>query len=949
MINFGHITRSDCVNIPVPPDGRCADPAFALAHPDICPVQPRLVLKPGIALACPLGSIQFRAFYITRDHETDVTNQSIFTSSNLGIALVGVSSGNATALAQGVCTISATYQGLTAYAELDVIGSSSENCCDSVSVAMMVMVDTTRSMSLAFGGGYASRLAYAKAAATRFISEINESKDLIGLMTFNAVESTVLASPIADKAIVGSLVSGITQTQQKTTFYNALVKAIAELNTVSADRKVIVLMTDGEDTDESYGDDDNPIALLDDFKSQGGIVICLGIRASGTGYNLLEVLATGGFFINGYPATADVALDYLSGLKGYICAGNCTPEGDILVPMGALNYRDFLNWIIPDGQSLDLQGNDFFDYLPGNGLYVDLICGQVSTTSNPAMVSRSPFSLTSGHNYRLCLELAGNQVVDRAADTVRVQVFWRNTDVAQTPVLLLDQQITMADWKQPFQKYAFTFPADADREVWISIQQTDVPTSAPLSNHAGVLLGSVQFDDVTDLVNLLTDNFDAENLTYVPPRCGPGTIPAPVRKPDSLTFTDAGTAAVNGEYLKVSDSQWDKVGGGFNLVLIEGEKWFLYDAFAVAYYSCQSDNFPLGPWDIESGDAPAPVVNYTVIYGYQYGYHCYGEGCLDTPPPAQLPDPSPLPDIESGYTPPRTYTSTKTACASCPSGQVNVGSANLLPVMTSNTAPTGEASSSGQFLEAYAAFKAFDNNPATYWASFGSAPEVDPAWLQYQFASTEIISVYAVTAITGPVTIPSPFPQGATNPKSWVLEGSNDGLAWTTLDTRSNLNFFSGERKMFIFANTIAYTYYRLVVTAVAGDSRFGDSGPAMVQIAALELYGAAATEVCKTATATSEVSQADADNKAIAAALVLAQAELTCIPIFCATEQFTARCPAGSFGNNVTKSATSCSQNSLQEAQDAARAQAQVLAEAALDCTQSNNEQEIIINDDAS
>jgi len=276
---------------------------------------------------------------------------------------------------------------------------------------MMVVVDHTRSMSQVFGGGYTTKLAFAKAAASRFISEANQTKDLIGLAQFTAASTEILSAPITDKAVVAALVPTIAQTQQLTSFFDALTAAIESLDSVTADRKVLLIISDGEDTDTSYSETDNPIALCDAFKSAGGIVICLGGRAHDRGFALLSTLASGGFFLNGYPAVADESLDLLSGLKGYLCAGNCNPVGDEYVGQGTLSYADFLNWDVSGG-NVDLQGNGFFDYLPGNGLYVDLGASAKITT-------KDPIPIEAGQVYTLSLKLAGNQV-EAGSGSVRI-------------------------------------------------------------------------------------------------------------------------------------------------------------------------------------------------------------------------------------------------------------------------------------------------------------------------------------------------------------------------------------------------------------------------------------------------------------------------------------------------------------------------------------------------
>jgi len=197
MSSFGRITTAACVNTVVP-DDRCSDPAFALANPTICPPEPKLIIYPSVVLACQFRSIQFRVCYLKDGVETDVTADSIFSTGDPDVALVGAASGNATGVAAGQTLINARYGDLIATADMTVLTDAPGgcDCCDDVSVAMMVLVDHTRSMSQVFGGGYTTKLAFAKAAASRFISEVNQTKDLIGLAQFTAASTEVLSAPI---------------------------------------------------------------------------------------------------------------------------------------------------------------------------------------------------------------------------------------------------------------------------------------------------------------------------------------------------------------------------------------------------------------------------------------------------------------------------------------------------------------------------------------------------------------------------------------------------------------------------------------------------------------------------------------------------------------------------------------------------------------------------------
>jgi F5/8 type C domain len=131
--------------------------------------------------------------------------------------------------------------------------------------------------------------------------------------------------------------------------------------------------------------------------------------------------------------------------------------------------------------------------------------------------------------------------------------------------------------------------------------------------------------------------------------------------------------------------------------------------------------------------------------------------------------------------------------------------ANLIPAMTSNTAPSGVASASSEYDPNYAAWKAFDKaGYSQRWCTAGTTA----GWLQYQFASAHTVTSYAIT---------SPSNVGDGVPKSWTFKGSNDGAAWTTLDTRTNIvdwAALANTRKVFDFTNATAYAYYRLDITA---------------------------------------------------------------------------------------------------------------------------------------
>ena len=124
-----------------------------------------------------------------------------------------------------------------------------------------------------------------------------------------------------------------------------------------------------------------------------------------------------------------------------------------------------------------------------------------------------------------------------------------------------------------------------------------------------------------------------------------------------------------------------------------------------------------------------------------------------------------------------------------------------IPTMTSNTAPSGVASTSDEYDATFTAFKAMNKNSSDAWFT----GNVMPQWLQYQFTSGKIITNYTLTAINNGNYVYTPL--------NWKFLGSNDGSAWTLLDTRTGITFSQGQNRSFTIDNSVSYTYYRINAT----------------------------------------------------------------------------------------------------------------------------------------
>lgn len=100
-----------------------------------------------------------------------------------------------------------------------------------------------------------------------------------------------------------------------------------------------------------------------------------------------------------------------------------------------------------------------------------------------------------------------------------------------------------------------------------------------------------------------------------------------------------------------------------------------------------------------------------------------------------------------------------------------------------------------------------DNNTATKYFRSGRTA----LWVQYKSTTPAAVTKYTLTSGND---VPG------RDPKNWTLQGSNDTITWTSIDSRSNETFASrGLTKNYTCTNTTAYRYYRLNITSNNGDT----------------------------------------------------------------------------------------------------------------------------------
>ena len=114
---------------------------------------------------------------------------------------------------------------------------------------------------------------------------------------------------------------------------------------------------------------------------------------------------------------------------------------------------------------------------------------------------------------------------------------------------------------------------------------------------------------------------------------------------------------------------------------------------------------------------------------------------------------------------------------------------------------------------------AFDGNPASKWFGWNSPT----GWLQYDFGAgnEQVVKRYTINSAD----------VATRDPKDWQFQGSQDGSNWTTLDTQIGQTFaINMGMNNYNIANTTAYRYYRINVTA--------NNGATGVAISELGLWG---------------------------------------------------------------------------------------------------------------
>lgn len=143
-----------------------------------------------------------------------------------------------------------------------------------------------------------------------------------------------------------------------------------------------------------------------------------------------------------------------------------------------------------------------------------------------------------------------------------------------------------------------------------------------------------------------------------------------------------------------------------------------------------------------------------------------------------------------------------------------ISSESAIPIMTSNTSPSGIASASSVYSIDFLPWKAFNGTAVNNLDAWVSANNQAESHIQYEFPNEIIIGKYSVQSYN--VVGSSMY-----DPKDWRFEGFNEGTSsWDVLDIQTGQSFTQAQTKEYEIPNRIRRKKHRLVILSANGGNR---------------------------------------------------------------------------------------------------------------------------------
>jgi hypothetical protein len=245
------------------------------------------------------------------------------------------------------------------------------------------------------------------------------------------------------------------------------------------------------------------------------------------------------------------------------------------------------------------------------------------------------------------------------------------------------------------------------------------------------------------------------------------------------------------------------------------QRWLVMSAFSIGAFASTACNMKVldGLSDGDSVDASSPhqgddddgsVMGDGDGGGLANPDGGDGDGDVDAGPPAE--SDAFYSSFETGEPEPRWLSTVEVdAHGNTLRSGVNGQTPNAIPGSLSDQVIAVNAS--GENPPSEVARAAFDDEITSKWLVFATS-----GWLSAELAEAQVVTRYAITSAND---------YAERDPRSWTLDGSNDGSTWAAIDAQMEQTF--GERyqtKQYTFENKTPYRFYRLNVTKNNGDAR---------------------------------------------------------------------------------------------------------------------------------
>lgn len=522
------------------------------------------------------GTLPFTAALLFANGKgKDVTEWTTWKTTDAGIATINPS-GLASGVSEGVTTVRATYRNLTDFAQLQVVANCVQAGLDVVLVmdrssAMarpdangMTLLEVSKRAAKALSGALTfhadkDRMAVVSCAGIFTNSVPQYQPDATLHMPLSSIEDEVIAA--IDHITMGQGFAGDpggTYGSEAACGLGAgLEKARDELiaHGRANARKLIVYCGVGF---EVYCQPD-PEELAEDIAARNWQLAAIAVgdwvsfQKCGVGpematWTYLESLVMCGLFWgvsdDDLPDLPNVFAEVIYTLCGkardndpcvYYLPEIPAPAPSTVPYRDKLDCWDFPNWRVVSGR-VDLIGVELGLSFEGHGLYIDMagtsrykqaippwqvtpemIRGEVPdvvgnlthgfyrlVTTAGCIETRQQFTFAP-ESYRLSLDIAGNNRVPRGGETLIITI----GDDGE----LFRQEVIIANWRQPFTTYTWTFTPPYTtvgklRIEYIGPSERHISTVPDLWNQNGLLIDNVKLENIASHQVLLYDTFD---------------------------------------------------------------------------------------------------------------------------------------------------------------------------------------------------------------------------------------------------------------------------------------------------------------------------------------------------------------------------------------------------------------------------------------------------------